>query len=50
MRKYKCVLFDLDGTVIDSSSGVKKSILETIELMKLKQQLLPLLINGQIEI
>lgn len=35
MSKYKCVLFDLDGTIIDSSSGVKKSIVETIELLKL---------------
>lgn len=35
MSKYKCVLFDLDGTIIDSSSGVKKSILETIKLLKL---------------
>ena len=37
MSKYKCVLFDLDGTIIDSSEGVKKSISESIEILGLPQ-------------
>lgn len=34
---YKAVLFDLDGTLLDTSIGVKKSVLYTIETMGLPQ-------------
>ncbi len=37
MNRYKCVIFDLDGTIIDSSSGIRKSIEETIKVLNFSQ-------------
>lgn len=37
MRKYDAVLFDLDGTVLDTSVGILKSIRETIKEFNLKE-------------
>lgn len=37
MNKYKCVIFDLDGTIIDSSEGIRKSIEETIKTLNLQK-------------
>ena len=37
MRKYDAVLFDLDGTVLDTSVGILKSIRETINEFNLKE-------------
>lgn len=34
---YKAVLFDLDGTLLDTSAGIKKSVEYTIHEMKLKE-------------
>ncbi len=31
MKKYKCVIFDLDGTLMDTSEGIYKSIDYTLE-------------------
>lgn len=33
MKKYKCLLFDLDGTVTDSSEGIINSIIYALEKM-----------------
>lgn len=32
---YKAMLFDLDGTLLDTSKGIKKSVAYTVEQMKL---------------
>lgn len=37
MKNYKCVIFDLDGTLMDTSIGVLKSIKYTIEKMNFKE-------------
>lgn len=37
MRKYEAVLFDLDGTLLDTSEGILKSVKETIECYGLKE-------------
>ena len=37
MGKYKAVLFDLDGTIMDTSEGILMSIEETAEIMGLKK-------------
>lgn len=37
MSKYNCVIFDLDGTLMDTSIGVLKSVDYTIDKMNLKQ-------------
>ena len=37
VEMYKGVLFDLDGTLLDTSKGVKKSVLYTIDKMGLPQ-------------
>ena len=37
MRKYEAVLFDLDGTLLDTSEGILKSVKETIEYYGLKE-------------
>jgi len=34
--RYKAVLFDVDGTLLDTSEGIVKSVEETIEHFKLK--------------
>ena len=31
MSRYPLVIFDLDGTLIDSSEGIVHAVLETIE-------------------
>ena len=31
MRRFEAVLFDLDGTLLDTSEGIVKSVKETIE-------------------
>lgn len=33
--RYDCVLFDMDGTLLDSSKGIKSSVCHTIEVMGL---------------
>lgn len=33
MQKYKCLLFDLDGTITDSSEGIINSIIYALEKM-----------------
>ena len=38
MRKYEAVLFDLDGTLLDTSEGILKSVKETIEYYGLTQK------------
>lgn len=35
--KYELILFDLDGTLVDSASGVIKSIDYTIDFLSLPQ-------------
>lgn len=35
MSRYKAVLFDLDGTILDTSEGIMMSIRETAEIMGL---------------
>lgn len=35
MKKYTCILFDLDGTLLDTSKGVLKSVSYTIEKLGL---------------
>lgn len=35
-RRYEAVLFDLDGTLLDTSEGILKSVKETIDLYGLK--------------
>lgn len=37
MRKYNTILFDLDGTVLDTSEGILRSIEETIALCQLPE-------------
>lgn len=37
MSEYKCVIFDLDGTIIDSSKGIRRSIEETIKVLGLQK-------------
>lgn len=31
MNRYKCVIFDLDGTVLDTSEGIRRALYDTIE-------------------
>ena len=33
MKKYKCLFFDLDGTITDSSEGIINSIIYALEKM-----------------
>ena len=35
MSKYKCIIFDLDGTILDTSEGIRKSVEESIVVLKL---------------
>lgn len=35
MKKYTCILFDLDGTLLDTSKGVLKSVKYTIDTLGL---------------
>lgn len=37
MKKYNCVIFDLDGTLMDTSIGVLKSVKYTIDKMKFEE-------------
>lgn len=37
MKKYSCVIFDLDGTLMDTSIGVLKSVKYTINQMKFEE-------------
>ncbi|WP_252229308.1 HAD hydrolase-like protein [Clostridium sp. ZBS15] len=37
MKKYNCVIFDLDGTLMDTSIGVLKSVKYTINKMKFEK-------------
>lgn len=44
MSKYKCIIFDLDGTILDTSAGIRRSIEESIRILKL-----PEMTNAQLE-
>jgi phosphoglycolate phosphatase len=37
MSKYKLIIFDLDGTMLDTTNGILKSIKETVSHYKLPE-------------